>query len=297
MTFDAEAFKQRMAKRRESMKRFASTTKFKDGANRIRLLPGWRPGDEISWDLNFAMHFVKDSAGQMVERYVCKQHTFGESCPVCAAIGQANKHVTDDATQKLIADAKASPVILCNALMLDSSEPMTPVILELKQSVWTAIDALVQLNGPEIFFSLDRGHELVVTRSGTGLNTKYTVSPAMTPGAPIPPAVLTKLHNLDEYIKQNTDEKERKAVAGVHALVGIGAAAASSAQALGATPQTSPAALAAPASTGPIVAPVVQPTVRVPQAAGVVRPGVQTPAMDEELSDLLGETSMGANGA
>lgn len=275
---DYNKFQEHMKQRRQEMKRFGKTTKFKPGKNRIRILHGWRVGEEHIWYHDFAQHFVKDAAGQLQAVYMCTHGTYKTPCGVCAAMNAANKLVHDDATQKVMEDAAANRVVLVNALMLDSSEPNTPVILELKKKLYDQIDGMFQQYGPELFFDLNKGHEIIVDRQGVNLNTTYTAMPTMQPGAAIPEAVLTKLNNLDEYVAQQSEAKEKAAIAAVNSIVGLVAGHVPS--------TTATAALAGPSA--PVTQPIGMGTATT-AATAPAAPAVNQPSLDDSLDDLLSD--------
>lgn len=277
---DIAKLKELMTAKKQSMKRVERTVKIQPGKSRVRLLQGWRKGEEHVWYHDFGQHFIKDSTDQIQAVYLCTDATFGHDCPVCKAIQEAGRLITDDATQKTLSKAVAGKTVLVNALMLDSSEPNTPVILELKRGVFGQLMEILEENGPEAFFDLNEGHEIVITRDGKGLNTTYNAQMAIKKGSPIPAAALQRLNNLDEYVKQENEEGKRKAISAVSSVAGIGYTPATSAT------STAPA-LSAPSA--PIGAAVSAP----PAAAGGSGADI---ALDAELDDLLaggGELDLG----
>ncbi|MEB0231913.1 hypothetical protein, partial [Undibacterium sp. 10I3] len=109
--------------------------------------------------------------------------------------------------------------VLINALMLDSTEPNTPVILELKRGVFGQLVDIVEEWGASVLDPVE-GKEIVITRDGKGLNTKYSaqISPKQ---YQVPAASLTKLNDLDAYVKQESDEQQRRAIAAVNSVAGF----------------------------------------------------------------------------
>jgi len=201
------------------------TTKFSPGKNRIRLLAGWRETERNQWFQDFGQHFIKDEAEQIQAIYICLDATFNKPCPICQSISKARKVAKGESMEKVLNDANASRVILVNALMLDSKEPNTPVILELKPSVFKQIVEGIEEWGPEAVFSPEKGHEIVVNRDGKGLNTKYTaaISPKVFAA---PAAVMEQLHDLDKYVAQENEANQIKALNAVNTVAGLLAAPA-----------------------------------------------------------------------
>ncbi|MDR9847121.1 hypothetical protein [Herbaspirillum huttiense] len=216
---DLEKLKSLMAAKKQSMKKTEKTVKVSPGKNRIRLLPGWRKGEEHVWFHDFGQHFIKDAADQIQAVYVCTSATFETRCPVCEALANATRAAGDDTVAETLEKAKASRTVLVNALMLDSNEPNTPVILELKRGVFAELVTIVEEWGASVF-DLDNGQEIVINREGKGLNTKYSaqISPKK---YPVPAAALTKLNNLDDYVKQESEEQQRRALGAINSVAGI----------------------------------------------------------------------------
>lgn len=217
--------------KKASMKKIDKTVKLKAGKNRVRILPGWRtidkdgntiPGADPTFWHEYGQHFIKDGTGPTATLqavYLCTDATFNKPCEVCSALSAANRHVTDDDTQAILAEGKANRSTLVNALMLDSSEPNTPVILELKYGIFSKLVEIIEdYEGkpldPEI------GQEFMMTREGTGKLTKYDVS-IRAQVYKVPTASLAKMVNLDEYVAQESDEQQRRAVAAVNSIVGL----------------------------------------------------------------------------
>jgi hypothetical protein len=267
-----------MAAKKASMKKAEKTAKVQPGKNRIRLLPGWRTGEEHVWFHDFGQHFIKDAADEIKAVYVCANATYEKDCEVCNAIAAAGRSVADDATAEVLAKAKASRTVLVNALLLDSDQPNTPQILELKRGVFGDIVGIVEEWGMAVL-DTEEGQEIVIERNGKGLNTKYSaqISPKK---YKVPPAALTKLNNLDDYVKQESDEQQRRAIAAVNSVAGFLPAPTAADR-----PQTRPSALAAPKAAAPGDLDDLDALDEVTTAAAPA-PDL---ALDSELDDLLGD--------
>jgi hypothetical protein len=273
-----------LASKKQAMKKVAKTVKPQTGKNRVRILPGWRKGEEFVWFHDFGQHFVKNAADELQAVYLCTSATYEKPCEVCAALSVASKGVTDDETLEVLGQARANKSILVNALMLDSTEPNTPVILELKSGVFGEIlEIIEEYEGKPLDPEL--GQEIIITREGTGKLTKYKamIGPKV---YKVPPAALTQLHDLDAYVKQESDENKRKAIAAVNSVAGFLPAPSGSD-----VPKTTASRLAAPAK-----APAATEFEDVPDfdekpaAAKTAAPAARADvALDSELDDLLND--------
>lgn len=199
----------------------SKTAKFNDGKSRWRILGSWRGAGEQFWH-DFGQHFVKDSAGEIKAIYACVEKTYGRPCEVCSAVAGAIKGATDDATMKLLNEAKSNARVLVNACHIDSPEPNKVEILEMPPSVFAQIVETAEeyeAAGQSIF-SHSTGKDLIVTRTGTGKNTKYVVVVAAV-SQPLPDSVMSQLNNLDEYVKQESSEGQTRALTSVRAVAGL----------------------------------------------------------------------------
>jgi hypothetical protein len=161
-----------------SASRKGRTAKLPDGSSRWRIMPSWRGEGQQFWH-DFGQHFVKDSTGKLSAIYMCTDKTFGRPCAVCDAVGHGIKGATDDATMAILQDAKSAARVLVNALHLDSGEPHKMQILEMPPTVFeqfVAICAEWEEAGESVLGA--KGKDIIITRNGTGKNTKYTVQVA-----------------------------------------------------------------------------------------------------------------------
>lgn len=212
--------------------RRAATVKAQLGKTKIRVLPGWRNGDQTFWQ-DFGLHFIHgvtpDKDGKTLRAiYLCVDKVHGRPCPICEAISSGIATTKDDAVHKALGDSASSSCVLVNALVLTGDDKETPVIFELRPSVFRQILDLIPEYGD--ITSLDEGIDLIINREGSGLNTKYTTMPAAK-SAPVPKSVMDKLNDLDEYVKQEYDQGLNKALIAVGAVAGALPAPSSSASA------------------------------------------------------------------
>jgi len=199
-----------------------------DGRGRYRILPSWRAADHAQPDQfwhDFGLHYIKDMAGKVKAVYVCTDKTFGKPCGVCDAMLQAQHHITDDETMKVIQGAKATARVLVNVLHIDGPTPDVPQILELSPTTFNQFLAIIQEWGGEVL-DLENGKDIVIEKSGKGLETKYGIQIAAK-SKPVPKEVMSKVANLDEYVAQESEEQQRRAIANLNAVAGLLSAAPS----------------------------------------------------------------------
>jgi hypothetical protein len=215
------------AKRKELSRDRQKTVKPADGRGRYRILPSWRAEGGQFWH-DFGQHYIKGDDGKVKAVYVCAERTFGKPCGVCEAMLHAQSFISDDETMKLIQQAKATGRVLVNALVLDGPTPDTPQILELSPTTFNQFLAIMQEWGAEEVMDLATGKDIIIEKTGKGLDTKYTLQIAAK-SKPVDPAIMTKVANLDEYVAQESDEQQRRAITSLRSVAGIlpGAAASS----------------------------------------------------------------------
>jgi hypothetical protein len=212
---DISKLKELMKQKKQDMKVKEKTVKLNPGKNRIVLLPGWRKGEEHVWFHDFGQHFIKNDKKEIQAVYPCLDATFGKPCPICEGLSSASHMAADDETVNLLAEAKASRSVLINALMLDGSEPNTPVILEVKRSVFGQLVDIIEEWGAEAF-----SREIAISRDGKGLNTKYTAG-ITAKAFEVPAAALAKINNLDDYVRQESEDQQRRALSAINNVAGL----------------------------------------------------------------------------
>lgn len=203
-----------------SASRKGRTAKIPDGGSRWRIMPSWRGEGQQFWH-DFGQHFIKDAAGAMQAIYICTDKTFGKPCAVCDAVSHGIKGAHDDATMKILQDAKSGARVLVNAMHLDSSEPQKMHVMEMPPTVFeqfVAICAEWEEAGESVLGA--KGKDIIIQRTGTGKNTKYTVQVAAK-ATVVPPEACSKLNNLDDYVAQESSEQQTRALNSVRAVSGL----------------------------------------------------------------------------
>lgn len=199
------------------------TAKIPDGRSRWRFFPSWRGEGQAFWH-DFGQHFIKKPDGTMAAVYICTDKTFGKPCEVCDAIGQATKACTDDATMKLLADSGAAGRVLVNAFHLDGDKPGEVQILELPPTVFNELVGIATEweEGGESIFDVTAGREVVINRSGAGKLTKYSAQVSAKNSVAVPGVeILKKLHDLDAYVQQESEERRARALNSVRSTAGL----------------------------------------------------------------------------
>lgn len=216
----------------------SKTWKPGQGKSKVRILPSWRGNSDPQFFHDFGQHYVKNSKGETDAVYLCVEKTFGHECPVCQAIGHGIKNSNDDDVTKLLKQANASQKFLMNVLVLsdpDESKRLEPQIMEVGITVFESICTIIGEYG-DITQLDDGGVDLIITREGkTQFDTKYTVMPSPK-SIKVPAKVMESIHNLDEYVAQENEAAQNKAIAAVGRAAGL------------LTADTASAALAAPKS-------------------------------------------------
>ena len=259
-----------MKQKKAALKSKDKTIKPQPGSNRYILLPGWRKGEEHVWYHEFGQHYIKNAADEIQAVYPCNEAIYGKPCPICDGLNRAQHAAADDETVELLKKAKAGRSYLMNVLALDGEDPNTPQILEVRTTVFgQLVDAVEEWAGS--MFDPEAAQVIIVNREGKGLNTKYAVQISPKKQA-VPKSVYAKLHNLDEYVMQESEEQKRKALTAINAVAGLLTASADR-----------PSTTARPALA------MADEIVEEATPARTTKSAKPTPALEEELDDLLGD--------
>jgi len=196
------------------------TLKPQPGKNRFRILPGWRADKEDPmFFADFGQHFIKDLDENLKAVYICADKTFGKVCPICDAIDHGMRTAGDDDVIEALKEGKSKSRILFNALHLDGDDPSAPIILDLTPTTGEKVFDIMDEHGDD-FLSLTDGVDIIINRTGKGLNTEYSVLTAAK-SKPVDKAVMANLNDLDAYVMQEYDEGRNKALAAISTVTGI----------------------------------------------------------------------------
>lgn len=277
---DANKLMSLMKQKKAALKTKEKTLKPTPGSSRYVLLPGWRKGEEHVWFHEFGQHYIKNAAKEIQAVYPCMEKTYGKPCAICEGLNKAMRMTTDDDTVELLKEANAGQSFLFNVLALDGDTPNEPAILEVRKSVFGQIVDLIEDWGGKLF-DADEPQIITINRDGKGLNTKYSVQ--VSPKTyPLPKGVLTKLHNLDEYVSQESEEQQRRALSAINSVAGLLPPPSPADK-----PKTAVAALADESDNDALT------ELEERDRAQSSKPTAASAKLDEELDDLLGDLETG----
>ena len=247
------ALKQLMAQKANKYKTSGGNAKkLKEGRTVLRVIAP-KPG-EVSWVKeemeifrDLGVHWIKPNENAKPMAVVgSSEICYGTVSPLSAAVDMAVASAYDEDSKKLFESWKARTSVLFNAV--DRADGVDD-LWEVPKGVWGKIMDLWNLYAEQDFDIFDHatGVDLVITRTGTGLNTKYDVQVMpMMPGktfAPVPADVVARAKDPNEYIQSNFFRgEEPKALSAIAQLSGVVVPQ------LGA-PATPTAALSSPAAT------------------------------------------------
>lgn len=195
-----------------------ATVKPQPGKSRWRILPSWRGAEELTFFQEFGQHFIKGVDGVLKAVYVCTEKTLGKPCDICEGLAAASVRTDDEKVKEALKESRSKGRVLMNALHLDGEDPTTPVILDLTPTTFGQLLDLMEEHGN--ITDLKEGVDIVISRTGKGLNTEYLIQPAAK-SAPVDSKVLKKLNDLDKYVMQEYEEGHMKALAAVSAISGL----------------------------------------------------------------------------
>ena len=207
------ALKQLMAQKANKYKTSGGNArKLKEGRTVIRVIapkPGEAPWvkEELEIYRDLGVHWIKPTLdGKPIAVVGSSEICKGVISPLSAAVDMAIANAYDEDSKKLYESWKARTSVLFNAV--DRADGVDD-LFEVPKGVWGKIMDLWNLYAEQDMdiFDPQHGVDLAITRTGTGLNTKYdvTVMPIM-PGkffTPVPAEVIARAKDPSEYIESN----------------------------------------------------------------------------------------------
>jgi hypothetical protein len=184
--------------------------KFKGGVTTLRILPSWRDEDPTFYHA-FGQSFIKNMDGKVLAVIGARNIAYGEDDAVQNLIALAKQNSSTDAQRKHWDDAKAKSRQLVNALVLDDKEtdPNVAEIISLSDTMFEQIIDQVGMAGiQEEFLDLEKGFNLKVSKTGSGLNTKYSFVFERKATA-VNPAVMETVTDLDAYVRSQMADTDR----------------------------------------------------------------------------------------
>lgn len=197
-----------------------NTLKPQPGKHVYRILPSWRGGDDKQFYHDFSIHFIKtaESGSKPAAVYICANKTFGKPCEVCDSITKLMAVSVDDDMTAQLKESKSAQRYLMNVTHVSGPEPDKSQVMEVGQGVFDQVCALIgeynDITDP------DEGIDIVITRSGAGLDTKYAVMPAAK-SKPASRKALAEMTNLDEFVAQENPAGETKALTAIGSIAGL----------------------------------------------------------------------------
>lgn len=207
-------------------------SKLKDGRNVIRLIapaPGavaW-VGEDSKFFRELGVHWIKPEANAKPIAVVGSEEIcYQRVSALAAAIDMAIANAYDEDTKKLYEEWKARKSIIVNIVNRDANDEVQT--LELTPTTFGKIMDLVNLYDESGVDVLDPnvGMDLVITKTGKGLNTSYDVAAVpLAPGKTFKPVTAEQINqaeNLDDFITTNYFRgDEQKALNAVATIAGI----------------------------------------------------------------------------
>lgn len=207
-------------------------SKLKDGRNVIRLIapaPGavaW-VGEDGKFFRELGVHWIKPEANAKPIAVVGSEEIcYQRVSALAAAIDMAIANAYDEDTKKLYEEWKARKSIIVNIVNRDANDEVQT--LELTPTTFGKIMDLVNLYDESGVDVLDPtvGMDLVITKTGKGLNTSYDVAAVpLAPGKTFKPVTAEQINqaeNLDDFITTNYFRgDEQKALNAVATIAGI----------------------------------------------------------------------------
>jgi len=176
----------------------------KEGMNRYRIvIPN---PDEQFW-ADLGVHWIKaEENGKPFAVVGCSDVCFGEPCEIDTAINEAIKNAYDEDSRKLYESWRAKKTVLLNVLdrSKGSADPDKVQILEITGGTFGNIMGLVQQFAEEGVDLLDsaEGLDIMITRSGKGLQTEYAVNTAPGSSKPVTKAHIGAVNDLKQHINR-----------------------------------------------------------------------------------------------
>jgi hypothetical protein len=219
-----EIIAQKRAQNAQKQTAMMNSYRFKNGATRIRILPGWDKENPELFYHDFGQHWIKDFEGNVITTVGDSYTTYGRECEVRNAIEAAMRAAPTDEHKSKLKEMLAKPRILVNALILDDKDVSStePVLVEFSSTQFDQILAHMQFILEETgdsMINIEKGYDITIEKEGKGLSTKYNfiVSRKATN---VPFSSLDKLINLETYVQSQFAAKMQKAIAAVRQLTG-----------------------------------------------------------------------------
>lgn len=218
------------AQKKAASNQFQRTAKPKPGRSVWRILPGWDSKEPNQFFHAYGQHFIKDMEGKLKIVIGCPDKTFDEPCEICDAIQDAARNAPNDKMREKILESRSTQRFLFNAICVD--EDVTKVeILEVGSGLFR--DIIANISEDSDLIDADKGRDFVITREGTGLNTRYSLAVrGKEKSIKVNKSSLMSLHDLKEFVTEDFEAKKQKALTALGMATGAALAGSSAASAL-----------------------------------------------------------------
>lgn len=206
----------------------SKSIKPKEGRNTYRILAPTAPWVEAAggqfW-ADLGVHWIKaDENGKPIAVVGDCDTVYQRPSVLNSAIEMAIDSAPDEATKKLYESWKARRTVLINVIARDDKANQDPQILELTATTFGKVLDTIQLYGEagEDITDPVNGVDIVITRTGKGLNTNYDVAVAPGKSAPVGLDVIAKSADLPKHIADNFFRgEEQKALNAIQEISGV----------------------------------------------------------------------------
>lgn len=170
--------------------------------NKIRIMPGWDNEGEFAGQFWREVHQHWNVA-EKSPPIICTEKTpgLGDPCPVCEFVDELRAQKTNVEAQETVKNLRAKTAYLLNIIDLNDATYTAKDVAEFTQekpdkevpfevgdpkiqvyaapsTVFNAILGVIQENGVDIT-DPSEGYDLTLTKNGTGLTTKYEITPML----------------------------------------------------------------------------------------------------------------------
>jgi len=193
---------------------------FPSGTSSIRVLPPWDPTGRLALGVySHRIEYKAPDSNFTKYSWTCVHRTFGKPCNICAGLERLREagvsiddYLPNTVTYYINALVMFDPAYDNASKMgrdtAGTMAPYTHVLMRVPKTVYTWI--VNQITSPLIGDITDpiQGIDIIVTKEGTGLSTKYSTTLSPQGKTSIPNEVLEKLelYNLDEVFGQGFED-------------------------------------------------------------------------------------------
>lgn len=218
----------------------SKTSKPKEGRNTYRIIaPNPKEAKWVSpkgqWWHDLGVHWIKPSLESNKPLAVVgdAEFTFNEPSILTPVIERAIAEAPDEDSRKLYESWRSHKSVLINVINREEHDSLE--VLELTPTTFGKILELIEVYDEEGKDITDAttGNDIVITRTGKGLNTEYSVMLSPKIGSPVTERQIKDAADLNAFIRQNYFRgEERKALAAIASTSGVAMPATGGAVAL-----------------------------------------------------------------